>query len=104
MVRLLRLSVLAVITFYAVAGGVIPSPLAAAGANCVMASGNSADDGPMGCDGGCPATLCASVPYATPDLARVAVPYRVNYITYAAALPDQLVPHAPDPAYRPPSF
>jgi len=102
MTRWCRIAVLLVIGFYAIAGGVIPSPLAVAGSNCVMASGPSGD-GPLGCDGGCPATLCATVPYAVPAQARDVDPRAVQYVVYAPRPPDRLTALAPAPAFRPPN-
>ena len=106
MVRWCRIVVLVVVGFYAVAGGLISSPLAAAGAgtgtDCVgFAAGT--DDCPSGCDAACPAALCIVSPYVAPLPAPTAAARTVRRIDYVAARPERLASRAPDPALRPPN-
>jgi len=102
MMRLCRIFVLVVIGFYAVAGGMIPSPLAAAGANCI-ANPAGADDCPSGCDSGCPPVMCVTALYAMPDQPRAATIRIVRHVAYMPSPPARLTPFIPDPAIRPPN-
>lgn len=97
-----RIAVLFVIGFYAVAGGWIPSPLAATGSNCVTVSSGS-NDCPPGCDGGCPPSMCIVSPYAAPAAAPVLTERSFRYVSYAPAPVERLTPHTPAPAFRPPN-
>jgi hypothetical protein len=102
MIRCCRILVLVLIGFYAVAGGMIPSPLAAAGSNCVINSAG-VDDCPSGCDSGCPPAMCFTAPYAVPDMPRAAATRIVRFVAYQPAAPARLTPFIPDPAIRPPN-
>jgi hypothetical protein len=100
--RLCRLLVLAVVCFYAVAAGLIPSPLAAAVSACV-AGAVSADSPPSGCDGCCPAVMCAAARYEMPEPPRAAASHEMRMIDYAQTPSARLIPHISDPALRPPN-
>lgn len=102
MIRWCRILVLLLIGFYAIAGGMIQSPLAATGSNCVVDSGGQ-DNGPSGCGADCPPVMCVIAPYGVP---ASPVPSEVRvaaHVTYAPAAPTRLIPHLPDPALRPPN-
>lgn len=102
MVRWLRIVVLAVIGFYAVAGGMLPSPLAATGGNCLVGSAGT-DDCPSGCGVDCPPAMCIVAPYAVPASPAPSEVRIAARVVYAPTVPARLAPHLPDPALRPPN-
>lgn len=102
MIRWCRIVVLVLVSFYAVAGGMISSPLAATGSGCAgVASGT--DGFPPGCDPGCPPALCIISPYVAPLPLPTTAALTIRPVAYVAAEPERLASHAPDPALRPPN-
>lgn len=102
MTRWCRIVVLVLAGFYAFAGGMIPSPLAATGSNCVIGSAGT-DDCPSACGVECPPVMCIVAPYAVP---ASPVPSEVRFaaqVAYEPAVPVRLLPHLPDPALRLPN-
>lgn len=102
MLRWCRIIVLVLVGFYAVAGGMIASPLAATGSSCAgMASGDEGSN--PTCDPGCPPVLCIVSPYVAPLPLPAVAALTIRQVAYVAAAAERLVPHAPDPALRPPN-
>jgi len=98
MIRWCRIVVLVLVGFYAMAGGMIASPLAASGSSCAgMASGGE------GCDPGCPPVLCTVSPYVAPLPLPTSAALTIQQVAYVAAKVERLASHAPDPALRPPN-
>lgn len=102
MIRWCRIVVLVLVGFYAVTSGMISSPLAATGSNCVGAA-SGADDCLPKCDPGCPPVLCIVTPYVAPLPSQTTTALAIRQVAYPAAKAERLASHAPDPALRPPS-
>jgi hypothetical protein len=66
-----------------------------------MASGDEGCN--PACDPGCPPVLCIVSPYVAPLPLPTSAALTIRQVAYVAAAAERLVPHAPDPALRPPN-